>query len=231
MEGINQNNCIGKRVGLFDILYECDYKSNDGHRLFRVRCSECGWETDVAFRNIKYMGTQCRHKNINGEYINFNSFKWRNQKIGHIFKGMKRRCYDSSHKSYRCYGAKGIKVCEEWINDPKTFEDWALNNGYEDGLTIDRIDGNKDYCPENCRWVPLSDNSRYKSSTYHIEVDGEIHSGKEWAKILGFGVNLINRYVKLYGIENTSEFIHRYLQNPQDKIGPNQSFYNIYMKS
>ena len=58
MEEINQNNCVGKQIGLYKILYECDYKSKDGHRLFRIKCSECGRESDIAFKNIKYLLTK-----------------------------------------------------------------------------------------------------------------------------------------------------------------------------
>lgn len=229
MEGINQNNCIGKRIGLFDILYECDYKSNDRHRLFRVRCSECGWETDIAFRHIKFMSTKCVHTGIGGNYIKFNECKWQNRKLENIFNGIKTRCYNPSAKAYRWYGAKGIKVCNEWLNNPISFEDWALSNGYQDGLTIDRIDSNKDYCPNNCRWVTPEDNSKYKSSTSYINVDGEIHTGKDWAKILGLGVNRINIYVRTYGLDNTVEFIRRYRNSPNRQEHSNESIYSLYM--
>lgn len=229
MDEINQNNCVGKRIGLYDILYECDYKSNDGHRLFRIRCSECGWETNIAFRNIKRMGTRCTHKDVSEKYINFNSFKWDNPKLKYIFHGIKRRCYVSSDKSYHWYGAKGIKICDEWLSNPKSFEDWALSNGYQDGLTIDRIDSNKDYCPENCRWVTLEDNSKYKSSTSYINVDGEIHTGRDWAEILGLGTNRINTYMRTYGLDNTVEFIRRYRNNPNLQEYPTQNIYALYM--
>ncbi len=71
----------------------------------------------------------------------------------HIYQGMKRRCYDEKCKSYKFYGARGIRVCDEWLNNPIDFAEWAYNNGYADDLEIDRIDSDGNYEPSNCRWV------------------------------------------------------------------------------
>ena len=74
-----------------------------------------------------------------------------------IWQAMKRRCEDKNHVGYKHYGARGIKVCDEWHNSHK-FIEWAIANGYEEGLTIDRIDSDGDYCPENCVWATMHDN-------------------------------------------------------------------------
>ena len=96
---------------------------------------------------------KCTHLNRNGNYRKFCSYYWGNKRLSKIFKEMTSRCYDKNTREYRWYGKKGIKICDEWINNPKTFEDWALNNGYKDNLTIDRINSDKDYSPDNCRWI------------------------------------------------------------------------------
>lgn len=76
------------------------------------------------------------------------------------WSNMKSRCYNPKVRSYTDYGARGIRVCDEWINDFQAFAEWAMNHGYHDGLTIERKNSDLDYCPENCEWITLSENSR-----------------------------------------------------------------------
>jgi hypothetical protein len=80
------------------------------------------------------------------------------------WNNMKARCRNPNHPKFKRYGGRGIKIYEPWL-DIENFADWALNNGWEEGLSIDRIDNDGDYCPENCRWISMSENSRKKSTT------------------------------------------------------------------
>ena len=85
------------------------------------------------------------------------------ERVYKVYSGMITRCYNQNEKSYKYYGGRGITVCDEWKNDFKKFHDWAMANGYQDDLTIERIDVNGDYCPENCTWIPFSEQNRNKN--------------------------------------------------------------------
>ena len=223
------NDIIGKRIGIYDVLYECEEKSNDGHKLYHVKCSECGWETDMMKAHIG-RAKKCRHVGLGGIYTQTHTdIYWNNKRLQSIYKHMKQRCYSNECKDYRWYGFTGIKICDEWLNDPKSFEVWALSNGYNDELTIDRKDESKNYCPENCRWISMENNSKYKSTTSLITANHETHTGKDWSKILGLGINKINEYVRKYGLDNTICFIEKYIQNPGLKPKTGQSYYDLYM--
>lgn len=213
-----KESIVGTRQGIYDVLYECDYKSNDNHRMFRVKCSKCGFETDMIMHKIKYT-KNCTHLKTNGDYQTYN-MRWNNQKLSNIFRGMMGRCYSKTDKSYRWYGAKGIGVCKEWIDNPRLFEDWSMKHGYQEGLTIDRIDETKDYCPENCRWITREDNARYKSTTKMMTVDGVSHTGKDWAKICVVGINVVNNIRREHGEEIAKEFIRRRLANMNVESNP-----------
>lgn len=78
--------------------------------------------------------------------------------------GMKQRCDNPNNPKYKRYGGRGIKVCDEW-RDIVNFQKWSLENGWSEGCSIDRIDNDGDYCPENCRWISVSKNSRKKRTT------------------------------------------------------------------
>lgn len=154
--------------------------------------------------------------------------KWQNKNLRKIFKGMKDRCYNPNLKDYRWYGAKGIKVCDEWLAYPKLFEEWAFANGYKTGLTIDRIKEDKDYTPENCRWVTGAFNAKYKSSTRIIEVDNVKHTGREWPEFLNLGTNTINTMLRKYPEEQVKEFIRRRLKDLTKTRKPTQTWMNVY---
>ena len=86
---------------------------------------------------------------------------------------MKIRCYCKSYHAYNLYGGRGISVCEEWKNSFLAFKEWALNNGYSDDLTLDRIDNNKGYEPSNCRWATRYTQSNNRSIVHIVEYHGE----------------------------------------------------------
>lgn len=97
-----------------------------------------------------------------------------NTRLYNIYRNMKARCYKSGERSYKDYGARGIKVCEEWLDDFQVFYDWAMSNGYDENLTIDRINSNGNYEPNNCRWADTKTQNRNSRRCYHKTEDGQL---------------------------------------------------------
>ena len=110
-----------------------------------------------------------------------------------IWRGMKSRCYNAHTKDFSYYGAKGIKVCDEWKQSFEHFKDWAFANGYSDDLTLDRIDGMKDYCPTNCRWVDRKTQSRNLSSNVVLTIYGISKTITEWSETCGIDRHTIRK--------------------------------------
>lgn len=114
-----------------------------------------------------------------------------------IYKNMIARCYKPYNNRYYLYGARGITVCDEWKNDRTAFYEWAVNNGYEDNLSIDRIDVNKGYSPENCRWVTAKIQANNRTTNKNITINGETHTMAEWSDIKGISQKNIWSRIKL----------------------------------
>lgn len=109
---------------------------------------------------------------------------------------MKARCYNKKDNAYQRYGERGITVCEEWKSDFGKFKKWAMENGYDDSLTIDRIDNSKGYCPENCKWSTYTQQARNRSIVRMVTYGGETKSLAEWCDV--FGVDRKYIYEKMY---------------------------------
>lgn len=117
-----------------------------------------------------------------------------NHSVYYMWLSMKRRCYDKKDAGYKNYGARGVTVCEEW-KDAATFFCWAIENGYQVGKTLDRIDNNKGYYPDNCRFVSRSVNQKNRRVTIRYDVNGENRTISEWAAILDTTVTKINYHM------------------------------------
>ena len=126
---------------------------------------------DGKIKAVKMLGDHGYRKYIDSETPWYTDSKRKSQSpygmkngkenpLRYTWSGMKQRCYNHNLKAYKTYGARGIRVCDEWLHDYPRFAEWANNNGWEPGLTIDRIDPDGDYCPKNCRFITRSENSK-----------------------------------------------------------------------
>lgn len=107
-----------------------------------------------------------------------------------IWASMIERCEYKKHQYYANYGGRGITVCDEW-HKYTAFRDWAIEHGYSDSLTIDRIDNGKGYEPDNCRWATMKEQQNNKRSNRFVWLNGVGHTISEWAKITGIGKTTI----------------------------------------
>jgi len=101
------------------------------------------------------------------------------------YSGMKQRCYNPNNSDYKDYGARGIIVCDEWLKNPEAFFAWSVSNGYEKGLTIDRIKVNGNYSPDNCRWITNAEQQANKRSNVLVECKGEMVTLAEASRRIG----------------------------------------------
>lgn len=156
---------------------------------------ECGNEYIAIGNNLKRGFTKscgCLQK----EHPNGTTHNLANTRLYNIWAGIKTRCKNPKSKAYKNYGARGITVCDEWANDFTAFHEWAMANGYQEGLTIDRIDANGNYEPSNCRWLTNAEQQNNRRNNHSITYNGETHTMAEWARILG--INYHTLQTRLY---------------------------------
>ena len=119
------------------------------------------------------------------------------KKLYWIYYAMLARCYNVKCSRYKDYGARGIKVYQQWKEDNRSFFHWAIHNGYMEGLTLDRIDNDGDYSPDNCAWVTNKENCNHNRKTHFVTYKGKTQSLHDWAEELGINYstlrNRINR--------------------------------------
>lgn len=170
-------NFIGKKFGIFTVIKDYGYvfateNSKTKTRKLIVKCEKCLHEFQTTLNSISRMSqNNCKQKHQTRNNLKVTK-EW--TRMRHIRQNMISRCYKNFDHRYKYYGAKKIMVCEEWFNSMQAFYDWSLQNGYKNNLTIDRIDNDKGYYPDNCRWVSLKEQSRNKSVTISIEKVKEI---------------------------------------------------------
>lgn len=120
-------------------------------------------------------------------------------KLRPVWRGMKNRCFNPKAPKFKYYGARGITVCDEWKENYQAFFDWAMANGYEESLTLDRIDTNGNYEPSNCRWVTRTVQNGNKRNNRYLEFQGVTRSIPEWSAITGIPTPIIYGRIHYHG--------------------------------
>lgn len=176
-----RKDLTGKKIGRLTVLKLSDNEPQNGKIKWVCKC-ECGNIIEVFSSNLIREHTKscgCLSKEKASKRMKISNPQYKhgkvNTRIYNIWSSMKKRCYLKTHMHYKNYGGRGIKVCKEWKDDFMSFYNWAMNNGYKEGLTIDRIDSDKDYCPENCRWMTYKEQQNNKRNNRII-----IYKNKEY---------------------------------------------------
>ena len=153
------NDLTGQRFGRLVVTKECG-RANSRHVYWECKC-DCGKITKCTggnLKNGKMVSCGC-YKNENIASLN-KKHGMRHTRPYRIWLNMKNRCLNPNSVRYEDYGGRGITVCDDWKNDFMSFFNWAINNGYSDNLTIDRINNDGGYNPENCRWITIQDQAK-----------------------------------------------------------------------
>lgn len=178
----------GTRYGRLKVIDFSHFSKDKKRTFWKCRC-DCGSEVIVRADQLKNGHTKscgCYNKDVvrNGRFaVTHDKSKTR---IYHIYTGMKTRCYNPNCSNYKDYGGRGIGICKEWLDDFQKFYDWAVANGYEDDLSIDRINPNGDYSPSNCRWATDIEQMNNTRRNHYISHNGERKSLKQWSEDIGF---------------------------------------------
>lgn len=182
-------------------------KAKDGHTVWVCKC-DCGNIINVPSNSLTSGNTKscgCLHneflKNKKGNKCNFYKHGKANTRLFNIFNSMKQRCLNNLDKNYKLYGGKGVKICREWLDKEEgfiNFYNWAIQNGYNENLTIDRIDVNGDYEPNNCRWVTMKIQANNRRNNHLVTYNGETHTISEWSEITNINKTTLAKRLNVY---------------------------------
>ena len=181
----------GQRFGRWLVLGRAE-NSKDGRPRWLCRC-DCGREQVVHGNSLRYGKSRgCRSCQISDKNTTHGQSGTR---LYRVWQGMIQRCENPNRKFYECYGSRGIKVCAEWRNDPAAFINWATVNGYKEGLTIDRINNDGDYTPENCRFVSRMVQNRNYRRNRIVKIGNETKLIIEHAEQSGINIQALRHRI------------------------------------
>lgn len=191
-------------------------KTKNGNAKWLCKC-DCGGEKIVSSYSLRSGRTKscgCIKKEQNQILCTTHGESGKHKtRLYKIWSSMKNRCYNQKDKNaYKKYGQRGITVCDEWRFSYESFGDWALNNGYSENLTIDRIDFNGPYEPQNCRWITVKEQNNNRRSNRKLTFNGQTKTVAEWSDFLGVNRSVFqHRLDRGWSVENT-------LQTPVKRI-------------
>ena len=193
----------GRQFGRLIVLRDTGLKDKYGMSIWLCECN-CGNKVKVSTKHLgkstKSCGCLRKDTNIllNTKHGKSNTRLWK------TWYEMKNRCNNKDDSNFYNYGGRGIKVCDDWNNNFEHFYDWALKHGYSDALTIDRINNNGNYEPNNCRWISRAEQNNNKRNNHLLTYNGKTQNIKKWSEELGLKWSTIySRLHQGWSIERT----------------------------
>lgn len=199
---IDVNEYIGNKYGRLTVV---EYLGMiDGKRKYLCRC-DCGNERTLPIYDLKSGHTKscgCLMREMTVERNRTHG--GHKTRLYKIWGGMKTRCHNSNSPKYKDYGGRGIAVCQEWRDNFDTFRDWATTNGYAEDLSLDRINVDGNYEPDNCRWSDMKTQARNKRNNRYITLNGETLTIATWAERTGIkAITIRSRLNSGWSVEKT----------------------------
>lgn len=212
VKGENIVDKTGERHGRLTVLSLSDKRS--GRKTYWNCVCDCGNEKLVrsdSLKTTKSCGCLKREQDMINLGI-INNHGMTNHTLYGRWNAMIHRCENNKSHAYKNYGARGIKVCEDW-KDILKFIEWAENNGFEEGLTLERIDVDGNYEPDNCEWIPMEQQHYNKTTSVYHTHNGETLTTMQWTHKYNIPLNEVSRYKKK-GVPFT-DLIEKYKDNTE----------------
>lgn len=193
----------GQRFGRLTVIKRVGLDSTGKNSTWLCRC-DCGVEKVISRVSLVRGGSRscgCLNSQESKQRIKMLHDVHRDEypkieRLSRIWRKMRNRCLNPNNSSFKDYGGRGIEICSEWDNFYE-FQEWALNSGYSKELTLDRINVNGNYDPENCRWVSLKRQERNKRNTIYLTLHGIKKPMADWSDEIGISWRTLHsRYVR-----------------------------------
>lgn len=186
-------------IKLYDIKKYTSPKGVSHYTQYYLCICDCGKtkitrKTSLIYGKCKSCGC-LEYKNQTSKQNKYKKHGKTGTRLYKCWCNMKSRCYRKNDIDYKYYNKLGIKVCKEWKNNAVAFMDWAVKNGYQDNLTLDRINTYGDYCPKNCRWITLAEQNKNQTQTTKIKYNNKIYNLSELSRLLNIPRTTLRRKI------------------------------------
>lgn len=221
MQG-DRGNMVGKVCGMVTVLgfsgIVRSEKTGHTYRTWKCKCV-CGNETiktTSELRNGHSISCGCYRIEKTKEFATTHGLS--KTRLYKTYTSMKARCYRPTTTYYENYGGRGIKVCDEWLESFENFKAWADKSGYADNLTIERIDNDGNYCPENCTWITKQEQDRNKRTNHPVIYKGQEMLLTDLVKLTGLAPQTIKKHEQQYNY-NYDLMVKEILESPHHELG------------